>query len=204
MAVVESVALGASGLTVAPGDHVCAFYPSLADRDNILIPYLREGLNSDHKCFCIVDTSGPEAVLESLSAEIDLSSVPAAQLEVQHSYDVYLRDGGFCAEEMVDRWRQSLDEILARGAFDVVRAIGEMSWALREMPGVEELAEYESRINLIYPHYPLMGVCMYKLDRFSDAVLVDVFKTHPKILIGGMVLDNPYYLKPDEFLALRR
>jgi hypothetical protein len=32
---------------------------------------------------------------------------------------------------------------------------------------------------------------------------VDVLKTHPKVLIGGMVLDNPYYLEPDEFLAKR-
>ena len=30
-----------------------------------------------------------------------------------------------------------------------------------------------------------------------------VRKTHPKVLIGGMLLDNPYYLEPDEFLATR-
>jgi hypothetical protein len=28
-------------------------------------------------------------------------------------------------------------------------------------------------------------------------------KTHPKALLGGMVIDNPYYLDPDEFLASR-
>jgi hypothetical protein len=30
---------------------------------------------------------------------------------------------------------------------------------------------------------------------------MNVLKTHPKALLGGMVIDNPYYLEPDEFLA---
>jgi hypothetical protein len=46
-------------------------------------------------------------------------------------------------------------------------------------------------------------LCLYELDQFSGEVLVDVLKTHPKVLLGGMVLDNPYYLEPDEFLATR-
>ena len=32
---------------------------------------------------------------------------------------------------------------------------------------------------------------------------MDVRKTHRKALPGGMVIDNPYYLEPDEFLASR-
>jgi hypothetical protein len=47
-------------------------------------------------------------------------------------------------------------------------------------------------------------LCLYELDRFGGDVLVDVLKTHPKVLFGGMILDNPYYLAPDEFLAARR
>jgi hypothetical protein len=44
----------------------------------------------------------------------------------------------------------------------------------------------------------------YVLRRFSGELLVYVLKTHPKVLLGGMVLDNPYYLEPDEFLATWR
>jgi hypothetical protein len=35
-------------------------------------------------------------------------------------------------------------------------------------------------------------------------MLVDLVKTHPKLLLGGVVIDNPYALSPDEFLATRR
>jgi hypothetical protein len=32
---------------------------------------------------------------------------------------------------------------------------------------------------------------------------MDVLKTHPKALLGSMIIDNPYYLEPDQFLAGR-
>jgi hypothetical protein len=35
-------------------------------------------------------------------------------------------------------------------------------------------------------------------------MLVDLLRTHPKLLIGGLVIDNPHYLSPEEFLAARR
>jgi hypothetical protein len=200
--VLDSIAVGPSGLKVAPGDHVCVFYPSLADRDEILIPYLREGLQANHKCICIVDATDPEAVLDTLGAEV-ASALDHRQLEVHRSQDTYLRDGAFSTEKMLEFWKHSHDAT-RQGGFGFTRAIGETTWALSYMPHIEELARYEARLNQFLPDYPQVTLCMYELDRFSGAFLVDVLKTHPKILIGGMVLDNPYYLDPDEFLAFRQ
>jgi hypothetical protein len=46
-------------------------------------------------------------------------------------------------------------------------------------------------------------MCLYDLDRFGGQVLVDILKTHPRVLMGGTVLENLHYLEPDEFLASR-
>jgi hypothetical protein len=70
----DSIALGITGVQLAPGDHVCAFYPSLAERDEILIPYLREGVAAGDKCVCVVDATDPEAVLAALGTEVDLGA----------------------------------------------------------------------------------------------------------------------------------
>jgi hypothetical protein len=78
-----------------------------------------------------------------------------------------------------------------------------MTWALRQAPGVEELVGYESELNRFLPRYPQVILCLYDLERFSGDIIIDVLKTHPRVLLGGMVLDNPYYLEPDEFLAVR-
>ena len=68
---IDSLELGIPGVRLTPGDHVCAFYRGLQERDEILIPYLRAGIQAGDKCVCIVDTTDPSTVLAVLSDEID-------------------------------------------------------------------------------------------------------------------------------------
>ncbi len=199
----DSISIGIPGVDLAPGDHVCAFYPSQAERDEILIPYLSQGLEAGDKCIAVVDSSGPESVLAALGAKVDLGpSLRRHQLDVQRSEETYLSGGGFSTQNILDFWDRSIGDAMATG-FGFARAVGEMTWALRQVPGVEELVGYEASLNKFLPRYPQVILCLYALDSFSGEVLVDVLKTHPKVLIGGMVLDNPYYLEPDEFLSTR-
>jgi hypothetical protein len=55
----ESFDSGIPGVAVGPGDHICAFYFAVADRDRVLIPYLEAGLRGGDKCICIVDATDP-------------------------------------------------------------------------------------------------------------------------------------------------
>jgi hypothetical protein len=45
---------------------------------------------------------------------------------------------------------------------------------------------------------------LYDLNDFSGQLFVDIMRTHPKILLGSTVLENQYYVGPDEFLTTRR
>jgi hypothetical protein len=105
---------------------------------------------------------------------------------------------------MLDFWDESVSAAVGEGRFGFARSVGEMTWALRDMPGVEELVGYESELNRFLPKHPQVILCLYDLERFSGEYLVDLVKTHPKVLLGGMVLDNPNFLDPDEFLAARK
>lgn len=200
----RTVALGVPGVQIAPGDHLCAFYRGLVERDEILIPYLREGLRAGDKCICVVDATDPEAVLAALAGDLDLTtSVNNRTLDIQRSRDTYLREDKFSTDAMLDFWDDAVGGALAQG-FEFARAVGEMTWSLQDMPGVDELVGYESELNRFLPRYPQVILCLYDLDRFSGEVLMDVLKTHPKMLVGGMLVANPYYLDPDEFLAARQ
>ena len=42
-------------------------------------------------------------------------------------------------------------------------------------------------------------LCLYDLRRLGSGVLLDLMRTHPRILLGGLVLENPHYLSDDEF-----
>lgn len=199
----HTLELGIPGLRLAEGDHVCAFYRGARARDEILIPYLQAGLRTGDKCICVVDAAEPREVLAALGSEAEVDQwISDTQLELRASTDAYLRSGRFCTEEMLTFWESFVGPAVA-GRFRFARSVGEMTWALRQVPGVEELVGYESELNRFLPRYPQVILCLYDLERFGGEIIIDLLKTHPRILLGGMVLDNPNYLEPDEFLAVR-
>ncbi|HEX2264431.1 MAG TPA: MEDS domain-containing protein [Pseudonocardiaceae bacterium] len=199
----HTLELGIPGLQLTMGDHICAFYRGCGERDEILIPYLQAGLRIGDKCICVVDAADPREVLAALGSEMEVDRwISDSQLELRASTDAYLRSGRFCTEEMLAFWENFIGPAVA-GRFRFARSVGEMTWALRQAPGVEELVGYESELNRFLPRYPQVILCLYDLERFSGEIIIDVLKTHPRVLLGGMVLDNPYYLEPDEFLAVR-
>jgi hypothetical protein len=196
--------LGVAGVRVKPGDHICAFYVGLEERDQVLLPYLREGLLAGDKVICVVDASEPSEVLASIGPDIDVDGcIASQQFELRPSSEAYLPEGLFSTGDMLEFWNASVGSALGEGGYRFARAVGEMTWALRDAPGVEELVGYESELNRFMPKYPQLILCLYDLKRFGGGIVVDMLKTHPKLLLGGMLLDNPYYLSPDEFLAVR-
>jgi hypothetical protein len=200
-----TVDFGIPGLQVAPGDHVCAFYDSLAERDDVLLPFLRAGLAAGDKCICVVDANDLDAVVGELWADLgEVREQVEHQLEVVPVERVYLRTGAFVPDRMLDFWDDTVSSALSAEGFSFVRSVGDTTWALREAPGVvDQLIVYESRLNRFLPLYPQVILCLYDIGRFSGELIVDVVKTHPKLLVRGAIVENPDYLEPDEFLAAR-
>lgn len=161
------------------------------------MPYLRTGIASGDKCICIVDSSGTAAAVQELHSSD--AHDHHRQLDVHIPETSYLASGGFCREDMLTFWVDHLDAAADDG-FPFSRLVGEMTWALRDAPGVEDLVMYEAELNRVAPKYPTVVLCLYDLDRFTGEVIVSIVKTHPKVLIRGMVVENPYYVEPDEFL----
>jgi hypothetical protein len=92
-----------------------------------------------------------------------------------------------------------LKEGRAKG-YPLTRLVANMEWALEEKAGVEDIVEYESRLNYFLPHYPDPVICTYDLSRFSAAVVIDILRTHPLVIVGGLLQENPLYVPPDQFL----
>ena len=61
--------------------------------------------------------------------------------------------------------------------------------------------EYEARVNLLVHAHECTFMCVYDLNRFSGRAIMDVLSTHPMVVMGDRVLDNPYYVEPRDFLA---
>ena len=80
------------------------------------------------------------------------------------------------------------------------RIVAHMEWALLDKPGVDDLIEYEARVNYVLPKYYAPTICAYDLSKFSASVIIDVMRTHPMVIIGGVLQENPFFVPPDLFL----
>jgi hypothetical protein len=40
----------------------------------------------------------------------------------------------------------------------------------------------------------------YDLAKFGGDIIVDIMRTHPMIIVGGLLQENPFFVPPDEFL----
>jgi hypothetical protein len=201
--VTDTLDFGVPGVPLEPGDHICALYVSQTERDQILLPFLRAGLQAGHKCYCVVDSSPTSQVLENLGDNIDTKTALAEhQLELFTAGETYLRTRPFSTEGILDFWREIIPVAAAEGGYPFSRAVGEMPWALHDLPDErEEFFRYEAELNRFAPQYPQAIVCLYDLGHFGGGILLDLLRTHPKLVVSGQLVENPYYLSPDQYLS---
>jgi hypothetical protein len=189
-----------AGKTLETHRHVCAFFGSPEEEYDVLMPFIREGFDRGEKAFHIVDPS----VRAEHRRVLEASGLPAAaaeqsgQLEVRAWQEAYLRDGHFDQDRMIALIQEILDE--GKKKFPLTRLVAHMEWSLEDRPGVNDLVEYETRLNYVLPKYEDPVVCTYSTTKHSGGIVMDIMRTHPAVLIGGIFMENPFYVPPDQFL----
>jgi hypothetical protein len=96
-----------------------------------------------------------------------------------------------------------IQEVLSEGkhnGFPLTRLVAHMEWSLENQPGVDELLEYETRLNYVLPNFEDPVICVYDLGKFTAGTVIDILRTHPMVLLSGTMHVNPFYIPPDEFL----
>jgi hypothetical protein len=182
--------------------HACAFFHDRDEEYELLLPFSRSGAEAGERLFQIVDKAHLSERRSRLAeAGIDVSEAERKrQLEIRPWEDAYLRGDRFDQNAMLEL----IQEVLKGGhssGFPMTRLWANMEWALDDLPGVHDLVEYETRLNQILPNYDDVVVCTYDLSKFSAPVVIDIMRTHPQVIIGGVLQENPFYVPPDEFLA---
>lgn len=188
--------------------HICAFFESRKEMYHVVNPYFREGIELGDEVVTILESSAHDDHVDRMQeGGVPVQdAVRRGQLKVVPSEQTYLQDNVFVADRMYSTLEGMLKSA-AEGEFESVRTCGDMEWALRNLPGTEDLMVYEAKVTRLASKYDCTLLCCYDVNRFSGRVLADVLATHSHVIIGVHVYENPYYVDPVTFLkkvAFRR
>jgi hypothetical protein len=183
------------------GRHICAFFNSTDEQHRVLRSFIKDGFDRGDKAFHLVNPDLREEHLRRLSeAGVNVQeAMDHGQLEVHAWRDGPLHGGRFDQ----DTWLASFEQILQSGpaaGYAQTRFLAHMEWALVDLPGVEDLIEFETRVNHVVPKYKDIVICAYDLSKFSASVVIDAMRTHPVVIVGGLLHENPFFVPPEQFL----
>ena len=181
--------------------HVCAFFHSKEEEYRVLMPFIKDGFENGDRAFHVVDPNHRPHHLRRLEqAGINVADAEATgQFEVRRWQEAYIKDNYFDKYRMIETIKEALDPTKSKPG-KVTRLVANMEWALEDLPGVHEIVEYETRLNHILPKYHDPVICTYDLSRFGADVVMDIMRTHPMVIIGGILQENPFFVPPDEML----
>jgi hypothetical protein len=91
------------------------------------------------------------------------------------------------------------DENLRTGKRNV-RGTAEMGWALEKISGIEYLMAYESILNTFIWGKTWISICLYDVNRFPGVTIMKALQTHPFVITGGGIFENPYFVRPEKWL----
>ena len=185
--------------------HVCAFFNSDDEEYRVLLPFIKDGFECGDKAVHVVNPDQRQDHLHRLAAMgIDPTAAQQrGQFELRINSDTYLRDGLFDQDRMLETFEQ-LASGNAKGEFPRSRIVCRMDWAAEGRSHVDNLIEFESRVNDVWRCHDDAVICVYNLAKFGGETVIDIMRTHPMIIIGGTLLQNPFFVPPEQFLRERR
>jgi hypothetical protein len=181
--------------------HVCAFFNDDDEEYRVLLPFIKDGLERGDKAVHVVNPDQRHDHLQRLAAAgIDAAAAQqSGQFELKINTEAYLRDGRFDQDRMLAAFEQ-MASANATGGFPLSRICCRMDWVVEGRSYVDDVVEFESRVNDVWRRHDDAVICTYHLGKFGGDTVIDIMRTHPMVIIGGILQRNPFFVPPEEFL----
>ena len=143
-----------AGTVIGRKRHVCAFFNRKEEKYRVLMPFIKEGFDQGDRALHFIDPRIRAEHMRRLEqAGIDVAEAERKdQMEIRPWEDAHLQDGHFDQHRQIALIDRLLNSNRAHG-YPLTRLVANMDWALEDFPGVNDLVEYETRLNFILPKY---------------------------------------------------
>ena len=187
---------------LAPGVHLCFIHESRRECRDVLVLFLRHGLEDGQRVICAGGNQGQED-MRPPAGESEFSLDPY----LENGQLAFSRPGDLCAsieEGTPEGLRNMVSAEVERAVDDGhagLRMVLDMTAALDAGVSPERLLRCDARLNHLPSDHPCLVLCRYDRQRFSAGMLLDVLRTHSVAVIGTELYDNFFYVPPDKLLG---
>jgi PAS domain S-box-containing protein len=181
--------------TLTPGGHVCSIDEGELEQLELVVTFLRIGLERGEKCVYIAD-KGTERRLEQRLYEggIDVgAALKNNALVLISPEEAHLEGDSFDPYRMFTLWK-SLSSHARQEGFARLRGAADMHWILRAAPGSQRWLAYERHLTELAADSECLLLCQYHRPSFRAEQLLDVIRTHPSVIHRGTLAQNIYYV----------
>jgi len=196
-----SAPISLAGSQLGKTRHVCAFFNSDEEEYRVLLPFIKDGFERGDKAIHVISPDQHRDHLQRLVViGIDSTAVQrSGQFDLRSSTETYLQDGRFDQDRMLQSFEQMASGN-AEGGFPLSRIVCRMDWVPDGQSHIDDLIEFEARVNDVWCRHDDAVICTYRLSKFSGDAVIDIMRTHPLVIVGGILQHNPFFVPPGEFL----
>lgn len=168
--------------TITPGHHACLVYESDDEKRFGARSFVANGLREGGRVVYITESHADDVISmldgdgfdpEACIADGRLSIVPP-QL-------TYLAGGSFDPERAVDALRDQAAWTTEHG-YPSLWIAAEMTWALRGVPGSEQLLAFERAVDELFDGQTVVALCQYDRRRFDAETILGATALHSHVV----------------------
>ncbi|HYM00680.1 MAG TPA: MEDS domain-containing protein [Blastocatellia bacterium] len=158
--------------------HVCAFFNSDEEEYRVVLPFIKDGFECHHKAVHVVNPEQRSKHIEQLvAARIDPAAAErSGQLELRTKIEAYIRNGRFDQDRILLAFEQIASGNAPRG-FPLSRIVCQMDWSAEGQSNIDDLIEFESRVNHVWERHDDAVICPYHLGKFGGDTVIEIMRT---------------------------
>jgi DNA-binding CsgD family transcriptional regulator len=193
---VKKVPLGIGQQDVGVPAHIGLFYDAEPDLRLRQLEFLRPAIDDPRQGIVLF---GPPGVARSMLGNLEADLGRSLDSEVR-SGRLLIAQTDSDPDQLLENIRGALATLAARGTV-AIRFIADVKWGAPGFPLPEDALWVESRVNEMLTDTEALVVCAYDVSKLPDRALVyGGLDTHPHVVIGDRLKENPSYLAPAEYM----
>ncbi|HEY3374301.1 MAG TPA: MEDS domain-containing protein [Candidatus Aquicultor sp.] len=183
------------------GDHIIHFYDDDDQRAGLLTDFIKEGFLQNQKCLCVFNRDIADAEQDRLVKDnLDLGYYLLEGQLVFITHEAFFSTAGHFDDQKLLALIVETVEVAAKQGWAGVRIANELTWAVTNGQDTDAWLQFEAKINNYIGNLPVIMLCQYNQRRISGQVVTGLFKTHPYVILGEEMRQNPYFVEPEKFL----